>query len=191
MDTFSIIKAGFATLITIGVFFVLLRSGIIKKRTNVTVFNHNQYQRVIKTKRGYENASLPDIGIAENSNEFYVKKEPFDIEVFADDITAANGKRYRAMAAVTVFAPTEEAPKLVEMYHNKRDFINHNFDELIEEDLRVMVEDALQNVLINYNGEESAENLKSVFKSETLKRILIYHHLIANVPVFNMTEIKE
>lgn len=191
MDIFSIVKASFFTLITIGVFFILLRSGIIKKRTNVTVFNHNQYQRVIKTKRGYENASLPDIGIAEDGNEFYVKKEPFDIEVFAEEVTGADGKRYRAMAAATVYAPVEEAPKIVEMYHNKRDFTHHNFDELIEEDLRVMVGDALQNVLMNYNGEESTESLKAVFKSEILKRILIYHHTIINVPTFTMTEIRE
>lgn len=121
---------------------------------------------------------------------FYLRKDPFDIEAIVETATASNGKKYRAIAVTTVYLPSDKIDVVISRFYNTL-IVKRYCDKELDAALTQVLTELLEATITNYDGEEAPENLKSVFAGNALGMTMMYGHLIASIPTFNVVEIKE
>ncbi len=97
----------------------------IRTDTSPDLLEHEGYYKVALTPMGY---SITDRNnLFRTLNRFYyLRKDPFNIEVSLDEIKADDGKSYRALALVTVVLPEDRIDYVCKRYfdNNKADLSN-------------------------------------------------------------------
>lgn len=191
MGSFTeIIKITLSTVIPIVAALFIIK--LIGNRTG-NDFSKKDYYRMRRTENGFIIDPYPSIGLHTSSNDrykfCYLRKEPFEIEVYSGSVLALNGKLFRATAIVSVYLPAEKASAVAEMF-SERNYCKINCDEEINDALSTVLTEGLDIVLKEYNGESSYESVHNAYKAKALEMAMIYGHLVSSVPSFNMTEVK-
>ncbi len=183
------VKFIIAPFVVVGLSFLAYKFRKEGKITRPCDFHHEGYYKITRDFEGNYKDSVSSFSPLENNQYFYLRSSPFYIEVTAE-VTAANGKNYRALAVTSVYLPREKADVVIERF--KMPLMVHGIcDKEIDNALSEVLTGVLEGVVTDYNGEESAESLKKIFAAKALTVTMLYGHLIEKVAAFSIVEIKE
>lgn len=186
----QLVTATLSTIIPIAAALFVIK--LISKRTGADL-SKKDYYRMRRTENGFIIDPYPRIGFHSSSSDrytfYYLRKEPFEIEVYSSPVLALNGKLFRATAIVTVYLPEDKASMVADLFCSKN-LTHTKCDEQIDEALSTVLTEGLEIVLGEYNGESTYESVHNAFKAKALEMAMIYGHLIAGVPSFNMAEVR-
>ena len=121
---------------------------------------------------------------------FYLRKDPFDVEVTAENITAADGNKYRALAVTTVYLPQEKIDTVIPQFYTAL-LTKRNCDAEIDKALQDVLADLLETVIADYDGTGTSEEYRKRFLAGATERTLIYGHLVSAVTTFSFVRIAE
>lgn len=180
-----------APLVLIGILFVvnkLQKAGKLKSRPHH--FSHDGYYEVARGFKGEFTETALFKRPVQGDDYFYLRSVPFDIEVIIDGVAAANGRRYRARAVVSVYLPHDKIQQVVEKYYTTL-YLKGYCDSAIDADLTAVLEGVLEGVMSEYDGEKSVESMKKDFIPRAMEVTLLYGHLVSGVSALSFAEIKE
>ncbi len=153
-------------------------------------YSHEGYYEIVRGfNGGYEESSLLKRPV-QSSEYFYLRSEPFDIEVSVDSVMAADGKKYRAIAVTTVYLPYDKAEQVIKKYYTAL-YLKGYCDKLIDAELSELLEGVLEGVVSRLNGTESTEDAKKEFMAKAMEAAMLCSHLVSAVPTFSFVKIKE
>lgn len=174
----------------IGLVFLAYKLRKEGKITRPCDFQHEGYYKITRDFEGnYKDSVSPFNPLENNDQYFYLRSAPFNIDATAE-ATAANGKKYRALAVTSVYLPREKADVVIERFRIPL-MVHGICDKEIDVALSEVLTGVLEGVIAEYNGEESAESVRKTFAARALTMTMLYGHLIENVPSFSIVEVKE
>ena len=153
-------------------------------------FNHDGYYKIVSTPFGFAVAGSNHRLLEMHGNYYYLKKDPFNIEAVLDEVTAANGRKYRAFAVSTVYIPEDKADFVAARYFAGTSEKYHCDGEM-EIELISAFSLILNNIVSVYDGTADISELKKKYMGDIMVKAMEMGFLVSLVPTFNIVEIKE
>ncbi len=140
-------------LIAAAVVCYLLYKKHLKKDKSPDFLEHEGYYKITLTPTGYAITGKNNL-FRTLSDFYYLRKDPFSIEVSIDEIKADDGKSYRALANVTVILPENRIDYVCRRYFNgNNSSAAHDVNEILSRKLNNGFSDA--DAILSYQKKDS------------------------------------
>ena len=151
--------------------------------------NHDGYYKVVRTAFGFAEAGQTHSALEIKYEYFYVKKDPFDIEITLEETDGADGKKFRALAIASVQLPADKVDYVAHRY-----FVGENpyhcCDGMVEADLSLAFSQSLRDIILEYDGTTPSEQLKNTYLGDIMLKAMELGHIVTGVSTFNIMEIR-
>ncbi|MBQ3843343.1 MAG: hypothetical protein II820_11730 [Ruminiclostridium sp.] len=117
------------------------------------------------------------------SKFFYIKKVPFHAEAFCDEAVGKDGKKYRAVATLTVYFPEDKLQVFAPTFHGS----SH---EAVEETVGETVSAGLTEAMEDYEETVDKELFTEFIKHKISEKLEIFGLILISMPDLKITENK-
>ena len=157
-----------------GIRYIFAKHGYVKK-----LVDKSKYYTLRRSFDGFKLCGGFTTATTEVTDRYYLRKDPFDVEIMAENILSADGRPHNAVATVKVFLPEENVIAAAEAYFGR--YYKHNCDEEIDRELALYMSEGLAKLVEKYSGNETNEELERMLVAEIYMPALAAHHTVVSV----------